>query len=297
VTPPPLNEVLAAVQRVMLPAAGASAFLFAAFVSLGRWATLPGAAVAVAFGMVAGNWANKPLSIEPGSSPYEHLPRYTLALLAVGVLSQLLPTAADRLERLKPYRLGLIVAQWFVRTVGVAVLSTAVLPDNVEPTQLRVAFVVVSVAVWFALGQLAAAEAVTLAGVAALLAGGVCLYGHVARFMDVATFTGWALLGVAAVAAAAKIDARGAIPAFVAVVPGLMLSCHAYSASAVPAASYTLVAFAPLALLPWAIPALGRCAGPWPRVARLVCVLVPLVVALVIAGQVETLPWGTSNGE
>ena len=288
-TPPPLDEVLAALQQVMLPAAGASAFLFAAVVTLGRWAVLPGAAVAVAVGMVAGNWATGPLPVEAGSSPYEHLPRYTLTLLAAGVLSQLVPTVAERLERMKSYRVALVVTLWVARAVAVALLAADVIPgDSGTPLAL---FVAVTVSIWFALDQLDSAEGVTLAGLTSLLAGGVCLYAHVARFLDVATFTGSALLGVAVVAAAARVDARGAIPAFVGMIPGLMLSCHAYSASDVPAASYALIALAPLVLLPWAIPALARRSGPWPRLARLGCVLLPLFVALVLAGQVETLPW------
>ena len=164
-----------------------------------------------------------------------------------------------------------------------------------DRTQFYALFVAGSLALWVVLDHLAAcgfpAEITALQALVALLAGGVMLYAHSAKFMDMATILGSALLGVAVVAGSVKVDARGAIPAFVGLLPGLLVSGRVLTTSEVPVASFVLAAVAPLALLPWLVPNLSRRTGPWPRAIRFVSVLAVLVAALALAGRVETLPW------
>lgn len=286
-SPPPLDEVLGAVQHVMLPAAGASAFVFAAVLLLGRRFDTLGAALAVCAGLLAGNWEKVPMPAVPTASAWTHLPLYAAVLLVSGVLTQLLGDAVARLR----------VAKWPTRALVLAFAADAVVPANpgFDRTQFYALFVVGSLALWFTLDRLAGcgdgAEVAMLMGVTALLAGGVMLYAHSAKFLDMATILGSALLGVAVVAGSAKVDARGAIPAFVGLLPGLLVSGRVLTTSEVPAASFVLAAVAPLALVPWLLPRLQRQTGPWPRVIRAASVLVVLVVALVLAGRVESLPW------
>ncbi len=296
-SPPPLADALDALQHVMLPAAGASAFVFAAVLLLGRrWANL-GAALAVGVGLLAGNWEKVPMPAVPTPSAWTHLPGYAFDLVLIGLLSQLATRDGGYSGVLFPTRKFLLGGKWLIRTATITVCANAVIPTDpgLDRAQFYALFVAGSVALWLALDGLAdsghPAEVSGLMGLTSLLGGGVMLYAHSAIFMDLATILGSALLGVAVVAGSTKVDARGAIPAFVGFFPGLLLSGRALTTSEVPAASFVLVALAPLTLLPWAIPNLSRRKGPWPRVTRMVSVLVPLVVALVLAGRVESLPW------
>ena len=295
--PPPLADALDALQHVMLPAAGASAFVFAAVLLLGRrWANL-GAALAVWAGLHAGNWEKVPMPAVPTASAWTHLPGYTLFLLMLGCAIRLSTRETDADGHPRELHRALVAAKWVVFSICVAIYAGDVIPADpgLDRTQFYALFAVGSLALWVTLDRLSEcgnpAEVAALMGLNSLLGGGVMLYAHSAIFMDLATILGSALLGVAVVAGSTKVDARGAIPAFVGLLPGLLLSGRALTTSEVPAASFVLVALAPLTLLPWLIPNLSRRKGPWPRVIRLVSVLVPLVVALVLAGRVESLPW------
>ena len=295
--PPPLDEVLGAVQQVMLPAAGASAFVFAAVLLLGRRFAELGAALAVCAGLVAGNWDKVPMPAERTASAWTHLPLYTAVLLVFGLLTQHLVDAAERFECLRRFRTAFSLAKWPTRALVLAFAADPVIPaaPGFDRAQFYALFVAGSLALWVVLDHLAAcgfpAEITALQALVALLAGGVMLYAHSAKFMDMATILGSALLGVAVVAGSVKVDARGAIPAFVGLLPGLLVSGRVLTTSEVPVASFVLAAVAPLALLPWLVPNLSRRTGPWPRVVRLASVLTPLVAALVLAGRVATLPW------
>ena len=253
--PPPLADVLDALQHVMLPAAGASAFVFAAGLLIGRRFANLGAALAVVAGLLAGNWEKVPMPALPTASAWTHLPLYALVLLGVGLLTQVLADAVPRLR----------VGTWPIRVVVLAFAADAVIPADpgLDRLQFYALLVAGSLTLWATLDRLAEcgfpAEVAGLLGVTALLGGGVMLYAHSAKFMDMMTILGSALLGVAVVAG--------------------------------PVASFVLVAVAPLALLPWLVPNLSRRKGPWPRVLRAASVLALLAAALVLAGRVETLPW------
>ena len=97
-SPPPLSDVLDAVQHVMLPAAGASAFVFAAVLLLGSRFANVGAALAVVAGLLAGNWEKVPMPAVPTASAWTHLPLYAAVLLVTGVVTQLLGDAVARLR-------------------------------------------------------------------------------------------------------------------------------------------------------------------------------------------------------
>jgi hypothetical protein len=124
-----------------------------------------------------------------------------------------------------------------------------------------------------------------------LLAGGaVLLYAHSGRFMEIAVVLGSAMFGVAVAAWSVRADASAAVPAAVAVLPGLMLnSLIQLDNHLVPKESFWLVALAPVTLLPFLIPVLGRSTAWYVRVLRLILVLAPLVAAVYLAAKYEAI--------
>ena len=180
----------------MLPAAGASAFVFAGLLLLGHRFANVSAALAVVAGLVAGNWEKVPMPAVLTASAWTHLPPYTAFLLALGFVTQLLADATDRFEYLNSYRTAFTAAKWPTRAFMLALAAGPVIPADLgfDRTLFYALFVVGSVALWFTLDRLAEggspAEMTALQGVTALLAGGVMLYAHSAKFMDLATILG-----------------------------------------------------------------------------------------------------------
>lgn len=118
------------------------------------------------------------------------------------------------------------------------------------------------------------------------------LYAHFARFAELGIALGCSMAVVAIATAVGKLNASGAVPAGVALVPGLIFAGQpSLAENAVPAASFWLVGLAPLALTPFLVPRLARQTGWWPVVVRAVLVLAPLAVAVALAMQHEKLPW------
>jgi hypothetical protein len=134
---------------------------------------------------------------------------------------------------------------------------------------------------------------VTLYLSAALLAAAtILILTHTARFMELAVVLGMAMFGIAVAAIVGRADASGAIPAAVAFLPGLILAARSsLEDNLVPPLCFWLVALAPLALLPFAIPPLSRKHGWFARGFRAVLVLAPLIAAVVLAAQHETIAW------
>lgn len=133
------------------------------------------------------------------------------------------------------------------------------------------------------------------------------LYGHYASLSEVAllfaaAFVGlvlvtWRWLVVAAFVGPTLTNWRwpgdtGSVLAAAAVLlPGLMCLCYREVESAVPWQSFLLLGLAPLALAPLLLPRPGGQHGWLGWVAVLLLPLIPAVVALVLAAQVETLPF------
>jgi hypothetical protein len=121
-------------------------------------------------------------------------------------------------------------------------------------------------------------------------AGAILIYAHWEGMMRVSLILSSAMFGVAVAAGSTRVDASAALPAGVAFLPGLMLAARSsLPDNAVPTESFWLVALAPLALLPFLIPALARRNAWYVRVIRAALVLAPLVVAVVLAAKYETI--------
>jgi hypothetical protein len=110
---------------------------------------------------------------------------------------------------------------------------------------------------------------------------------------------GAALFGVALVSGAARaegahaISTSGSVPFAALLLPGLVLGTRpAHAEHLVPTACFWLAALAPLLLVPFLIPRLAR-QNRWLVLAlRALLVLIPLAVALALANEYETLPFG-----
>lgn len=336
---PPLKDVLDALQHCVLPGAGAAALMLGVFLVVGRSGAALGSAVAVAVAYLCGNftlanlsfddplptWENtsrlllwkpvesqKPTEASPG---YQWLPRAALVLLVVGLVTRWLGLIAARMvpERVW-WSVGVGLLVWLPRAAAVYVVSAWLVLGNAaskpEWEGLRWQLAGATLLGWLVLDVLArdGISAQVSAYLAAMFfAGGVVLlYSHNAKFMELAVVMGAAMFGIAVVACAASAGGRlsvsGAIPAAVVFLPGLLLGTRpAHDATKVPALSFWLVALAPLALAPFLVPRVSRQNRFLVFALRAAAVLLPLAVAVILAGQHEKLPyeeeWGSRRDE
>lgn len=302
---PPTKDVLDALHHTALPAAAGAALVTAAFLSLGRWAAALGAAAAVAVGFGWANYTFESLSWsdttrvipwypEDGAPPWHRLPRAAAFLLVVGLVSRWAGLFTGRALAEKHWWAANLFV-WAARVGAVAVVAPGLVPDDPGGAHLwqRPALAAAMLALWVALDGLArsgaGSEAAAYLAAAFVVAGAVLLYAHSARFMDIAVMCGCAAAGVAVAAFPTRADTSGAVPLGVVGLPALMLHGRVSLDSQVPVAAFALVALAPLALLPFLIPAVAR-QPRWVIVPlRALLVLAPLVAAVVLAAKYETL--------
>ena len=119
----------------------------------------------------------------------------------------------------------------------------------------------------------------------------VILYAGWASLVDWPLLVFAALLAVAGVAWVWEGDTGGGLPAVAIFLPGTMLNAQQGTFSNLSWHTFALVAVAPLSLTLMLIPALQRLEG-WKRwLAGIGLPLIPAVSAIVLAAQVETLPF------
>lgn len=322
---PPADMVFQALREVVVPAAGAAALGTGLFLALGRWAGALGAGVGAPAGVAFANWQQGKaarLAWTPGDKTGDWLLVAILALVAVGLLTRWLGLAADRylnqrrgtvssfFRANRADRPGQPLSEWWgsaavvwvPRAVAVVVVAGWVVPVKLaeEEPNLRWAVAGAMLLAWLPADNVArrGAGGQVLAYLSACLlaAGGVMLYAHSGKLTEAATMVGMALFGVAVIGGAARADVSGAIPAAVAFLPGFLAGGRYLTAdpdiSKVPVGAFVLAALAPLALLPFLIPQLGRRNDWFTRAARLVLILTPLGIALVLADAHETLAFG-----
>lgn len=301
---PPADLVYGTLQRAVVPAAGAAALALALVLCLGRWAGALGSGVAVLAGIAFANWQMKTpylpwASEKPGKAWF--LPAAAV-LVAVGLASRWVGLMLEKYKKqpqtyaasgIGQYRWWWLanLAVWVPRVAAVAWVSgwgIAAETATEEPT-LRWLIAAGSLLGWAAFDAVARAgcskEAVALLSLAAVFAGGLLVYSHSATDMEIATMLGMALFGVAVVGVAAKADVSGAVPALFGFLPGFLAYGRwlTIDNGKTPVESYWLVGLAPLALVPFLVPALARRNGVLLRLLRLLLILAPLVVALYLA--------------
>lgn len=315
--PPPLKDVLEALQQDVLPGAGGAALVMCLFLLFGRWSAALGSAVAVTFAFM---WSNFQLADPPSwdsptrlllwkpdadSPGHQWLSRAALLLVLVGLVSRWVGLLAARLLPTR-YWWGSSVLVWFPRIGGVVVVSAwLVLGKAAEAPEwehLRWELVAAMLFIWIVLDGLARSDisAQVAAYLAAIFFAGaaILLYSHNASFMELAVVIGSAMFGVAVAAGLVKTDAdakvhvSGAIPAAVVFLPGLLLGTRpSHPDNKVPDLCFWLVALSPLLLAPFLIPRISRQNRWLLLVLRVLLVLAPLIVAGLLAGQHEKLPY------
>jgi hypothetical protein len=295
--PPPLDEVLLALRDVMLPAAGVAAFVVAAVLLLGRWA----AHLATALGMLAGlafvNWSKSFLPWSPEKTGWEYFFQVAWFVSLAGVVLTSLESLFEKYGHEK-WHLRVEILAWLVRVGVVFVACRWCLPSALvsEKSWLLPTIVSVVVVQWHIVDRLMrrgqSGELLFLFSAIYTLGGGVLLYGHSARFMDIAAVIGLSSFGVAVVVQATNIEARGAAPLLVMLLAPLWQAGHyANSMDDIPYHAYALVALAPLGLLLWWPEFFDHRAKWLSRVLRSVVVIGLVLAGLIIAGQHGQLPW------
>jgi hypothetical protein len=319
---PPTKEVLETLQQDVLPGAGGAALVLCAFALLGRWAGALGSAVAVVFAFAWGNlknnfekltweatWRLIPWKLPDDADGRDYLARAALLLVAVGLVSRWLGLLAGRYLPERQWW-GANVLVWAPRIAAVVVASGWLIigeSANAWPMlQLQIAGAMILG--WVALDSLArsgaGAQVMAYLGAMLFTGGVIFLYAHSLRSAELAILLGSAMFGLALAAGAiayppvrdpdawvfdsdfVALDLSGAVPAGVAFLPGLLLGARPWLAqNDVPPHCFWLVAFAPLVLLPFVVPALGRKTGWQVAIVRAVLVLAPLVAAVVLTGQ------------
>lgn len=317
---PPLKDVLEQLQNAVLPAAGGAALLLCAFLLLGRRAGALGSAAAVVFGFVCGNFTLAKLEgaaptwestwrlvrwtpSEEGALGTDWLVRAGLVLVVVGLVSRWFGHLAERALPNR-YWWGPYAVVWLPRVVAVFVASAWLVRGGAaeapEWAFLRWAIVAVMLLMWVALDGLSRAgtgsQTAVYASAMLMTGAALLLYAHTAKLMEVAVILGSALFGVALASARARSgpeghepDTSGAVPAAVALLPGLVLGARPGLTTEVPAVAFWLVALAPVLLLPFLSPAITRTHGRWAPVLRAALLLMPLVIAVALAARYETL--------
>lgn len=294
---PPAELVYDALKHVVIPSAGAAALALGLFLVLGRWAGALGSGVAALAGIAFANWQRKYpyLLWEPEDKPLDWLLPTAAVLVAVGLVSRWGGLIVGHYAKKAKWVPGATV--WVPRAAAVLLVSGWGIPTDTAAAEpyLRWAVAAGTLLAWMALDGVARAgcsvEVVALLSLVAVCAGGVVLYAHSAKFMEIVTLLGMSLFGVAVVGAVAKANVSGAIPAALGFVPGFLATGHFLTSdsSDVPVRAFWLVGLAPLALLPFLSPTLAR-RNDWPtRLVRLLLVLTPLVAALWLADRHESL--------
>jgi hypothetical protein len=296
-TPPPLQDVLVAIREVMLPAAGLSALIYALLLNLGRWGHGLAAALALFAGVAFVNWSKSLFPWIPGAATWHHLPGAALFLTLVSLFLTACLAALSRLASEK-WQFRLAILGWLVRLVAVGVCHWLILPEALHLARPWIWPVLTLIATlnWRSLDQLAHRDAnlelTILIAINVLFGSGLLLYAHSARFMELGTAFGCAVLGIAVVGQVAKSGTSGVLPVFIGIWPGLLLSGYwGNSSEDIPLKLFALILAAPLVLLPWHMPVTLR--GPlWlHRGLWFILVLVPIVLALILAEDYGKLPW------
>lgn len=318
---PPTAELVDRVYHFALPAAGGAAFVVCLFAILGRRAGSLGAAAAVVFAFL---WAN----FDPSESlpeweraagtpfawgktgrlfpwttsddrpeAWHWLPRAALTLVVVGLLSRWLGLLAKRYVAETQWWVASLLV-WLPRIGAVAAVAAWLVADRwVERHGPWLVYVLATVMFveWFVLdgiarsrvgGRVAVCQAVIFLAASVLL-----VYHQWPKAAEFAIVLGCAMFGVAVAAGATKSDESGAVPAGVACLPGLLLAGWEQQNSQIPVTAFWLLALAPLALTPLAIPWLNRQNGWHARVTRAVFVLTPVTIALVLTALNQPSPF------
>lgn len=287
---PPLELVLDQLLRLILPSfcAAAAVAALSGMLLKGKLAPL-GTVLAMAAGLAAGNWMRGLLPWLPEATWRPEQTGWTWLLAAT-----FLALAAGLLVRLTA-RVRIVAAA--LALVTTAAVTYLVVPDYLHSAKWLAPFALVVIANWYFLARAAQRHPSALVPFtwAIVLGGGatlVLLFAHSARFGDLGTLLAATLAGIALPLFRWPNDARPLAPAVATYLPGLMLAGYDSTYSEVPAASFALLAAAPLALALLELPLLKQRGPKVQFVLQCTLLLVPVVIAVVLAMRAEDLGVG-----
>lgn len=299
---PPTDQLLESGRYALGPAFGAALAVFAlGILTLGRRGALAAGAVAILAGFVAANYFRSSMPWLPDRSDagtyvgWKWLPVLLLAASFDGLFART-PTVP-------------VWGGWRLR-LGVGLLAALlVVPHDLHkdwplllddwpfPVRARV-WPLVAFTLAVALGW-AGSEAVARQtsrgtvglGLSAALFGAsmVVIHAHFATFADVFSILGAALLAISLVAAVAKVDVGGAIPAVAVALPVGLLVAATETFSEVPWYAFLLAGLPPFTIGLLALPPVSRLGGFWRGVLFWVLCLGPTVAAVTLAVWKESL--------
>jgi len=284
---PPTDELTAAGQYALAPAAGAAAVFFALdLICFGRKSSLIAAAWAMVIGCGVANYFR-------GALPWLPEPRPGLPLVGWHWIPLLFLLAQH--DAMFGRATG--PAAWGVRVRILLIAGAAAY--LLVPAEMR--------AKWWPLAAFAAAIAIGWVGsdaVARQNPGGlvglglslamfgasfVMAHAHSARFADALSIPAAALFGISVVALFAKVDVGGAIPGIAVVLPAVLLVGYDQTFSEIPWYAFLLAALPPVTIGLLAVPPFSRLTGFKKWFVFAVLCLGPTIAAVTLAVQAETL--------
>lgn len=301
---PPMSEVLDELRTAVLPAAGAAAVVYflASVLPLVRRTALP-VALAVGCGFVAGNWQRDAVEFRLDSS-------HPLRARELGQSLQAAITGANPHSAVVPsarYWLPWIVAAglaaqivgggfrpagWLLKLVVAAVGGWLLSPAQSLNQHIvyTIGYTLLAMSIWWVLqdhetGGLPPFTAAIATGAAGIL----MLFASSLRYSDIGIITSSALMGIALVAWWFQSDITGVATVSALGVPGLMLLAQQDTFSKVPAASFSLMAAAPLALGFLSLPVFRSTTGRGRAVLTVLLWLAPVAASLYLASRYEVL--------
>jgi len=120
----------------------------------------------------------------------------------------------------------------------------------------------------------------------------VLIHAHSNRFFDLALIFSSSLSAIAVVAWLCRLDAGSVVPGAVVALCGLLLAGLSETYSDLPTICFFLVALAPLLLGVTLLPPLTRMTALYRSLLQTALLLLPLVIAVILCMQYESLPDG-----
>jgi hypothetical protein len=294
---------------MVLPALLAAAMVMAAVELLGGAKQAPAAAaLALMTGAILGLWlrdAGKLFVDDKADLAWGALPSALSLISGESSWNRFAWAALGALCAGRVVYLADVHAQdgWLLRGGAAIAIAWWVIPETSrdEIIWLAPAYALIVWLLWFSLDKLAAQPASSSVAGCLILslftAAGVLIYAGTKRLMDANVVLALALVGITLVAFLRGVEFGGVIPAIAVLLPGILLMGQQTRSAEreMHWCAFALPAFAPLALavtLPF---------SHWPRwrvhLLRLVLILIPLVIAMVLAREAGELDWGEDWSE
>jgi hypothetical protein len=301
---PATADLTAAGQQALGPAAAAALVVFGAgLLVFGKKAAVPAAAVGMVAGFAVANYFR--LAFDPwwpvrrpegGYVGSDWIPLLYLAALVNGVVA-----AGSGVSRWGAWwlriSLGLLAALVLVphdlHSTWPLLVDRSPFPFRAKVWPLA-AFTLAVALGWAGTSAAARKEpgGVVGLGLALALFGAsfVVIHAHFAKFADVLSIAGAALLIIAIVAAFTRVEVTGATAGVALLLPAALIVAATETYSEVPWYAFALAGLPPLTVGLTAVPPFNRATGVWKGVLFWVLCLGPTVAAVILAVRAESLP-------